>query len=79
MVAPKGKVLTRTRESVLKVECESKNEQQSSEEKAKQQQSIKLKPGENKNETIKSSGAYSPLYSQVDSVNIFTTISKINE
>ena len=60
MVAQKG-----TRESVLKVESECENERHSSEEKAKQQQPIKLKHGQN-NETIKSSGAYNFLYSQVD-------------
>ena len=54
MIAQKGKVLTSTRESVTKVESESENERQSSEEKAKQQQPIKLKHGQNKNETIKS-------------------------
>ena len=63
MVAQKGKVLTRTRDSVLKVESESENERQSSEEKAKQHQPIKLKHGQNKNETIKSSGAYNLLNS----------------
>ena len=79
MVEQKGKVLTRTRESVLKVESESENERQSSEENAKQRQPIKSKHGQNKNETIKSSGAYNPLNGQVDSESMFTSINKTNE
>ena len=72
MVDPKGKVLTRTRESVLKVESERR-------ENAKQRQPIKSEHGQNKNETIKRSGAYNPSKGQVDSESIFTSISKINE
>ena len=79
MVEQKGKVLTRTRESVLEVESESENERQSSGENAKQRQPIKSKHGQNKYETIKSSGAYNPLNGQVDSESMFTSISKINE
>ena len=79
MVAQKGKVLSRTRESVLKVENENENERQSSQKKAKQRQPIKVKHDQNKNKTIKSSGAYNLLNRQVDSVNISTTIGKINE
>ena len=79
MVEQKGKVLTRTRESVLKVESESENERQSSGENAKQRQPIKSKHSQNKNETIKSTGAYNPLNGQVDSESMFTSINKINE
>ena len=79
MVDPKGKVLTRTRESVLKVESESDNERQSSGENAKQRQPIKSEHGQNKNETIKRSGAYNPSNGQVDSESMFTSSSKINE
>ena len=79
MVAQKGKALTRTRESVLKVESESENERQSSEEKAKQHQPIKSEHRQNQNETNKSSGGYNLLNRKTDSVNMFTTISKIKE
>ena len=78
MVAQKGKVLTRTRESVLKVENKNEKERQSSEEKTKQRQPIKLKHGQNRNETIKRSGA-NLLNEQIDSVNTSTIIGKINE
>ena len=79
MVEQKGKVLMRTRESMSKVESESENERQSSGENAKQRQPIKSKHGQNKNETIKGSGAYNLLNGQVDSESMFTSISKINE
>ena len=79
MVEQKGKVLTRTRESVLKVESESENERQSSGENAKQRQPINSKHGQNKSATIKSSEAYNPLNGQFDSESMFTSISKINE
>ena len=76
---PKEKILTRAKDSVLKVENEKERKVQASDEKQDTRQPIKTKHGRVKNNAAETSGAYNLEKGSVNKINMSEAIDKINE
>ena len=76
---PREKILTRAKDSVLKVENEKERKVQASDEKQDTRQPIKTKHGRVKNNAAEISGAYNLEKSSVIKFNMSEAIYKINE
>ena len=76
---PREKILTRAKDSVLKVESVKERKVQSSDEKQDTRQPIKLKHGRVKNNAAEISGAYNPVNDSVNKLNMSAEFDKINE
>ena len=75
----KEKILTRAKDSILKVENEKSSKAPSGDEKHDMRQPIKSPYGRVKNNATEISGAYNPVKSQVNNLRMSAAIDRINE
>ena len=75
----KEKILTRAKDSILKVENEKSSKAPSGDEKHDTRQPIKSPYGRAENNAAEISGAYNPVKSQANNLRMSAAIDKINE
>ena len=76
---PREKILTRAKDSVLKVKSENGSKGHASDERQDARQPIKSKHGRIKNNETEISGAYNPVNHSVNKLNMSAAIDKTNE